>query len=117
MRFSLLAVAVLCLSCATLKPVPQQTLNCIEAAAPNIATQAALCVAKGGGTAQLESCLLSTGEGQGLSVLECEALAIWSDVSHAQSVAVASSTPVATVQANAQSYLIAKGVIVAATHP
>lgn len=111
MRYTLFAALALC-SCAVVKPIPTQTLNCLETAAPGAATQAAMCIARGGDTATLESCFLGIGESQGLAILECEGIAIWGDVQHAQTVAAATATPVATVQANAVKYLTAKGVIV-----
>ena len=111
MRYAILAALALC-SCAVVKPIPTQTLNCLETAAPGAVTQAAMCIAKGGDSATLESRFLGIGESQGLAVLECEGIAIWGDIQHAQTVAAATSVPVATVQANAVRYLTAKGVIV-----
>jgi hypothetical protein len=112
MRNYLAALAVLACSCAVVKPIPTQTLNCLENQATPAATQAALCVAKGGDTATIESCFVGVGESQGVAILECEGIAIWGDIQHAQQVSFASGVPTPTVQANAVKYLTAKGVIV-----
>jgi hypothetical protein len=111
MRYALFVALALC-SCAVVKPIPTQSLNCLETSAPGAATQAALCVAKGGDAATIESCFAGVGESAGVAVLECEGIAIWGDIQHAQQVAVVSGVPAPTVQANAVKYLTAKGVIV-----
>jgi hypothetical protein len=96
------------LSCAALKPVPAQTLDCLENSGVAAASAAAICVARGGGPSTVEWCALGAGSG----LIECEALAIWGDITHAQTVASSAAVPVATVQANAKAYLVAKGVTV-----
>lgn len=104
------------LGCASLKPLPAQSLDCAkaEASAAN-AIKAAACVAQGGSSSAVESCYLSLVEGAGLDILQCEALAIWGDLHHAQNVATTVLLPASQVQLNAQAYLQAKGVSV--THP
>jgi hypothetical protein len=107
---------LLCLlGCASLKPLPQQTLNCFKAeATPANAAKAAICIAQGVTVSQIESCA----EGVGLDVLECEGLALWSDLNHAKTVGTTALVATATVQSNATSYLMSKGVIVKApTNP
>lgn len=104
-----LVLALLC-GCATLKPVPSQTLTCLKNEAPGAAAQAGVAFATGATVSKIESIGLSVG----LQTLECEALAIWSDLEHAQSVATANAVDVVTVQSNAQNYLVAKGILTAA---
>lgn len=95
--------------CAALKPLPQQTLDCFKAeATPANAAKAAICIAQGVTVSQIETCA----EGVGLDVLECEGLALWSDLNHAKTVGATALVATATVQTNATSYLLAKGVIV-----
>jgi hypothetical protein len=99
------------LSCAELKPIPTQTLTCLKAEAnAGNAVKAAECLAAGGTSSQVESCYLGIAEGVGLDMLQCEALAIWGDLHHAQTVAVATGSATATLQANAKAYLIAKDI-------
>ena len=104
----LIPLLLLC-GCATLKPVPQQTLDCLKAEAnAGNALKAAQCIATGGTTSQIENCYLGIAEGAGLDMLQCEALAIWGDFQHAQSMAVATSVPNQTLQLNAVMYLKGK---------
>lgn len=107
---------LLLFGCAALKPLPSQSLDCATAeASPANAIKAAACVAQGGGASVVEACYLSLVEFAGLDILQCEAMAIWGDLHHAQNVATTVLLPSTQVQLNAQAYLQAKGVAV--THP
>lgn len=102
---------VLC-GCAALKPLPAQTLDCAKSEGnASTAVKAAQCLAEGT-TPAAELCWESLGEGLGLDVLQCAAIALWQDLHHAAQVGNAVGMPAATVQDNAQAYLVAKGVIV-----
>lgn len=107
---------LLIIGCASLKPLPAQTLDCVKAEATLAnGVKAAQCIATGGGTQSVENCYLAICEGICLDILQCEAQALFQDLHHAQNVAATVSLPTTTVQANAASYLKAKGVSV--THP
>lgn len=112
---------ILC-GCAGIKTVeqkfPQQSLDCLSAEV-TVANGAAVavCVAKGGGTGIVEACIEGLGEAKALEIAECEGLALWSDLNHAETVAVSNGIPTPTVQLNAQAYLVSKGVLVAGKAP
>lgn len=112
---------VLC-GCATLKqdfqPLPAQSEACLKSQLTlSNAVTAAQCLQMSDPKAA-EACWEAWGGGLGLSILQCEALALWQDLHHSAQVGNATGMAAATVQANAQVYLLAKGVIVRTpSHP
>ncbi len=117
-RLALLCLVVPFLGCANLQPLPQQSLNCLKAEfTPSSFASAATCLATLPAIPATEACLASVGIADTATLLSCEATAIASDKGHAQNVAAANSVPVETVQANAASYLQAKGVAVTVSAP
>lgn len=105
-----LLVALLFCGCATFKPLPGQTLTCIENATPGAFIAAGTAIAQHETADQIKQAGIGIGEG----ILECEALAIWADVTHAQTLALAAGTDAQTVQAHARTYLQARGITVTA---
>ncbi len=107
-----LPLLVLC-GCATLKqdfkPLAGQSLNCLENASPNAFSQAGQAIATHETDAEIKGAAI----GIALGVLECEAVAIWSDINHATEVAAIAGTDVPTVQVHAKAVLDANGVSVA----
>jgi hypothetical protein len=106
------------LGCASLKPLPQQSLDCVRAEATLAnGVKAAQCIASGGGTQAVENCYLAICEGVCLDILQCEAQALYQDLGHAQSVSATVGIPTTTIQARAQAYLQSKGSLVAPSNP
>jgi hypothetical protein len=113
MRFAPLAVlALTCGGCALFQAVPTQSLDCADATVPDVitngATLAANAIAGNADASAIEAAAAPLLK----EFIACEALALESDATQAETVANANGTDAVTVQAHAKAYLQARSVAV-----